>query len=86
MLPEDAMRCYRGHEIAMIFQEPMTSLNPLHTCGRQVAEAIILHKKVTAREARRQTIALFERVRLPRPEEAYEKYPHELSGGRSKGS
>ncbi|WP_298717297.1 ABC transporter ATP-binding protein [Chitinophaga sp.] len=81
LLPESAMRHYRGHEIAMIFQEPMTSLNPLHTCGRQVAEAIMSHKKVSPREARRQTIALFERVRLPRPEEAYGKYPHELSGG-----
>lgn len=80
-LTESAMRGYRGHEIAMIFQEPMTSLNPLHTCGQQVAEAIILHKKVNAREARRQTLALFERVRLPRPEEAFDKYPHELSGG-----
>ncbi|WP_205687059.1 ABC transporter ATP-binding protein [Chitinophaga rhizosphaerae] len=80
-LPEAAMRSYRGHEIAMIFQEPMTSLNPLHTCGKQVAEAIILHKKIPPREARRQTIALFERVKLPRPEEAYDKYPHELSGG-----
>ncbi len=80
-LSESAMRGYRGHEIAMIFQEPMTSLNPLHTCGKQVAEAIILHKKVNAREARRQTLALFERVRLPRPEEAFDKYPHELSGG-----
>lgn len=75
------MRARRGNEIAMIFQEPMTSLNPLHTCGRQVAEAIQLHKKVSRAEARRQTITLFQRVRLPHPEEAYDKYPHELSGG-----
>ncbi|WP_343703438.1 ABC transporter ATP-binding protein [Chitinophaga sp.] len=80
-LPAASMREYRGAEIAMIFQEPMTSLNPLHTCGRQVAEAIRLHKSVPEKEARRQAIALFERVRIPHPEEAYDKYPHELSGG-----
>ncbi|RPE09774.1 ABC transporter ATP-binding protein [Chitinophaga lutea] len=80
-LPPAGMRAYRGSEIAMIFQEPMTSLNPLHTCGNQVAEAIRLHEKVGRREAKRQTIALFERVRIPHPEEAYDKYPHELSGG-----
>ncbi|MBO9150744.1 ABC transporter ATP-binding protein [Chitinophaga sp. GCM10012297] len=80
-LPPAALRSYRGHEIAMIFQEPMTSLNPLHTCGRQVAEAIRLHKKVTEAAAKKQTLALFEKVRIPRPGEAYDKYPHELSGG-----
>ncbi|WP_119078676.1 ABC transporter ATP-binding protein [Chitinophaga alhagiae] len=80
-LPPAKMRAFRGAEIAMIFQEPMTSLNPLHTCGHQVAEAIRLHKQVPAGEARRQAIALFERVRIPHPGEAYEKYPHELSGG-----
>jgi peptide/nickel transport system ATP-binding protein len=65
----------------MIFQEPMTSLNPLHTCGNQVAEAIRLHKKISKQQARKQAIALFERVRIPDPEQAYDKYPHELSGG-----
>ncbi len=80
-LPPAALRGYRGQEIAMIFQEPMTSLNPLHTCGRQVAEAIRLHKKVSESAARNQAIALFERVRIPNPREAFDKYPHELSGG-----
>ncbi|QEH43616.1 ABC transporter ATP-binding protein [Chitinophaga sp. XS-30] len=80
-VPPLQMRKYRGSEIAMIFQEPMTSLNPLHTCGNQVAEAIRLHRKVSTREARKQAIALFGKVRIPHPEQAYDKYPHELSGG-----
>src|ERR1700760_1630240 len=64
-LGEEELRAIRGSEIAMIFQEPMTSLNPVLTCGRQVAEAIRTHRKVSADEARRETIALFDRVRLP---------------------
>lgn len=75
------MRAYRGNDIAMIFQEPMTSLNPLHTCGSQVMEAIRLHKKVSQAEARQQTIALFQKVKLPDPEQLLQRYPHELSGG-----
>lgn len=80
-LSESEMRKWRGNEIAMIFQEPMTALNPLHTCGAQVMEAIRLHKKVAASEAEAQTLALFRQVRLPDPEKILHRYPHELSGG-----
>lgn len=75
------IRKYRGNDIAMIFQEPMTSLNPVFTCGEQVAEAIRLHKKISRKEARKETIALFERVKLPRAESMYDIYPHQISGG-----
>ncbi len=75
------MRAVRGNEIAMIFQEPMTSLNPVFTCGDQVAETLILHKRISKREAREQTISLFEKVRLPRPDQLFNAYPHQISGG-----
>lgn len=79
---EEAALCrYRGKEIAMIFQEPMTSLNPVYSCGFQVAEALILHEKLNTREARERTIELFKEVALPRPEQLYDAYPHQLSGG-----
>jgi peptide/nickel transport system ATP-binding protein len=68
----------RGKNIAMIFQEPMTSLNPVFTCGKQVMEAIQVHQKVNAKTARKKTIALFERVKLPDPETIIDRYPHEL--------
>lgn len=71
----------RGHKIAMIFQEPMTSLNPVFTCGYQVMEAIQLHQKVSRKTARQKTIELFEKVRLPEPENLLSRFPHELSGG-----
>ncbi|GAB2822130.1 ABC transporter ATP-binding protein [Ferruginibacter profundus] len=71
----------RGKKIAMIFQEPMTSLNPVFTCGKQVMEAIQLHQNVNAKTARQKTIALFEKVKLPDPENIMHRYPHELSGG-----
>lgn len=80
-IPVKEMRKFRGNEIAMIFQEPMTSLNPVYTCGNQVMEAIILHQKVSKREARERTLALFKEVQLPRPEQMLDAYPHQLSGG-----
>ena len=80
-LPENKLRKFRGAEIAMIFQEPMTSLNPVYKCGRQVAETIMLHQKVNKREAKRITLDWFREVMLPDPEKAYRSYPHELSGG-----
>ena len=71
----------RGNKIAMIFQEPMTSLNPVFTCGSQVAESIQLHKKISTREAKQQAIEWFRKVKLPEPEKVFSKYPHQLSGG-----
>lgn len=75
------MRSVRGAKIAMIFQEPMTSLNPVIKCGEQVTEAILLHGKCTRKEAHDQVIELFKEVLLPRPEKIFDSYPHELSGG-----
>lgn len=80
-LPEDSMRTYRGNKIAMIFQEPMTSLNPVFTCGDQIIEAIRLHQKVSTAEATDRTLALLKEVQLPRPEHMMRSYPHQLSGG-----
>jgi peptide/nickel transport system ATP-binding protein len=80
-LSEKEMRAIRGNDIAMIFQEPMTSLNPVFTCGDQVMEAILLHQKVNKQQAKQQTIDLFKRVQLPRPEAIFDSYPHQISGG-----
>lgn len=80
-LTEEQMQEERGNEISMIFQEPMTSLNPVFTCGDQVAEAILLHQRCTRQEAYERTIALFEQVKLPRPHAIYKSYPHSISGG-----
>jgi len=71
----------RGNKIAMIFQEPMSSLNPVFTCGHQVIEAILSHKKISKKEARQQTIQWLSKVRLPQPEKIFYRYPHQLSGG-----
>ena len=77
----DEMRHYRGNEIAMIFQEPMTSLNPVITCGNQVMESLLLHQKISRDQAREKTIKLFEEVQLPSPLQMLDRYPHQLSGG-----
>lgn len=77
----DEMQDIRGNKIAMIFQEPMTSLNPVLTCGDQVMEAILLHKKIAKEKARQKTIEWFEKVRLPDPKAIFNRYPHQLSGG-----
>jgi oligopeptide/dipeptide ABC transporter ATP-binding protein len=80
-LPEDAMRRLRGNEISMIFQEPMTALNPVYTVGDQIMEAIRLHQKVGKREARARTVEMLARVGIPAPEERVDAYPHQMSGG-----
>jgi peptide/nickel transport system ATP-binding protein len=80
-LPENEMRKLRGNFISMIFQEPMTSLNPVYTCGDQVMEAILLHQKCSKKEAKEKTLELFKQVQLPRPVSLFERYPHQVSGG-----
>jgi len=80
-LSSKEMNLLRGQQIAMIFQEPMTSLNPVMRCGKQVAESILRHQKVSSKEAKAQVISLFKQVNLPRPEQIIRAYPHELSGG-----
>jgi peptide/nickel transport system ATP-binding protein len=80
-LSQDEMRRYRGKKIAMIFQEPMTSLNPVLSCGYQVAESVITHLQMNRPEAREYTLKIFEKVELPCPQNIYDAYPHQLSGG-----
>ncbi len=75
------MQDIRGNKIAMIFQEPMTSLNPVLTCGDQVMEAILQHKKISKTQAKQESINWFEKVKLPNPEAVFSRYPHQLSGG-----
>lgn len=78
---ESELQTIRGNKIGMIFQEPMTSLNPVIRCGEQITEQILLHTKVSEKEAKEQVLNLFEEVRLPRPQQIFDAYPHELSGG-----
>jgi peptide/nickel transport system ATP-binding protein len=80
-ISEEEMRKFRGNDMAMIFQEPMTSLNPVFTCGNQVMEAIILHQKLSEKDAKELTIKLFEEVQLPSPDRIFNTYPHQISGG-----
>ncbi len=75
------MQSTRGRHLTMIFQEPMTSLNPVQKCGTQVEEVLVWHKLSTQKEAKNKVFSLFEEVRLPNPERVYKAYPHELSGG-----
>lgn len=80
-LDEPAIRDYRGRVAAMIFQEPMLAFDPVFTIGRQIEEAILAHERVDRAEARRRTLELFERVRIPSPARRLDSYPHEMSGG-----
>ena len=80
-LPDDEMQKIRGKSIAMIFQEPMTSLNPVLTIGDQIAEAIHMHERVSEPEARDRTVELLERVGIPNAKQRFQAYPHEMSGG-----
>jgi peptide/nickel transport system ATP-binding protein len=75
------LRRIRGEEIAMVFQDPMTSLNPVHTIGRQLAEAVLLHHDVSRRQARSRALELLKAVGIPRPERRIDDYPHQFSGG-----
>ena len=80
-LPPDAMRKLRGNRMAMIFQEPMTSLNPAFTVGDQLIEGIRCHRNISAQEARDHAIEMLRRVRIPSPERRIDEYPHKMSGG-----
>ena len=75
------IRTIRGGEISMVFQEPMTSLSPVHTIGSQIIEAILLHQSVSKEQARQQAIEMLSRVNMPQPERTIDRYPHQLSGG-----
>jgi peptide/nickel transport system ATP-binding protein len=80
-LSEKELQRVRGNEIAMIFQEPMTSLNPVYTIGRQLSESVILHRNYSRQQAREHSIDMLKKVGIPRPEKIIDEYPHQLSGG-----
>jgi peptide/nickel transport system ATP-binding protein len=80
-MPESGLRNIRGNEIAMIFQDPMTSLNPVYRIGMQIVEAIVTHESISKKQARRRAIDLLKQVGIPNAEERIDAYPHELSGG-----
>jgi peptide/nickel transport system ATP-binding protein len=79
--PDPVLRDLRGDRMAMIFQEPMTSLNPSYTVGDQITEAIVRHRRVSAKEAEKRAVEMLSRVRIPNPEARFRDYPHRLSGG-----
>ncbi len=80
-LKEHEMRRVRGNRISMVFQEPMTSLNPVFKAGRQIAEAAVLHQKISWKQAKKLTIGMLEKVEIPAPTDRYDEYPHQMSGG-----
>jgi peptide/nickel transport system ATP-binding protein len=80
-LPNNDIIALRGNKISMIFQEPMTALNPLMKCGKQVTEILLRHKKISKQEAKEKTLQLFKEVELPNPEKIFDSYPHKISGG-----
>jgi ABC-type dipeptide/oligopeptide/nickel transport system ATPase component len=80
-LSRDEVRNIRGNEIAMIFQEPMTSLNPIHNCGRQIMEPLMIHQGLSKKEAGKRALELLSMTGIPAPERRFHEYPHQLSGG-----
>ena len=80
-LKEKEMRSIRGNRISMIFQEPMTSLNPVYTVGNQISEAVVLHQRVSWKEGRNRAIEMLRTVKIPNPEQRVDEYPHQMSGG-----
>ncbi|MFL5924654.1 MAG: ABC transporter ATP-binding protein [Gaiellaceae bacterium] len=80
-LPESRLRDVRGNQIAMIFQDPMTSLNPVYTVGNQIVEAIVTHEQASKQEAKRRAVELLRQVGIPNPQQRIDDYPHQFSGG-----